>query len=202
MWRRQRECYGFSKRVMGMFFLKLLAASLWEGWIVIKRDYHASKLSLQYNPRLKKDAQDAIAEIKRYFSQPSHYVKTLRDKHANHYDSAAIEAELAGYSPDETLTFVAGTTARDSLYSFADDCASLSMLKAIDPVDQERALERLFDEVGMRLPALFITFIDNLCTRILADVTPVTTDVELLSAPALSDTDLPYFVTDTARHSD
>lgn len=75
-----------AKNSQSLFYLRLSAGKLWEGWRLIKNRFHKSGVAKDYFPQFSTEARGKYKLLKKYFSKPN-AIKTIRNGFAFHCES-------------------------------------------------------------------------------------------------------------------
>lgn len=131
---------------ISLFFVKLLAGKLREGWAILDKFFFSHKsLSSDFlghaNPKQKK----ALEDLKRYFGK-ANVIHDVRTGFAFHYSPEELDAVLAA-TPDELDLYIEEEGNANSLYYFAEVLANRAALDRINVLNGEEAIDRLIGEV-------------------------------------------------------
>ena len=171
-----------------VFFLKVLAGKLHEGWGMLEKSYFGAQLSKKYDSQLRKEAKDYLDEIKKYFSNEN-LIHTIRTKYAFHYDRDQIKNYLDNISDEEDLNFI--FSRGNYFFGFSEHITNFSLLHAVDKKDYKQAIESIVQEV-LRVSLCFQAFGQNIVMLMIPGEKFV--DFKLSDIPNISNVLLPYFV--------
>jgi hypothetical protein len=92
-----------AQRVQAMFFVRMLAGKLNEGWDMLKNSYARTRprnrrghppanelIPGKYYNHLHNEMKNLLAKLTGYFSQGSNLIYTIRNKYSFHYDNEEI----------------------------------------------------------------------------------------------------------------
>ena len=170
------------------FFIKLLAGTLWEAWVVTSKGY----LSMNKPPyHLEKQADEALSKLKTYFSKKNN-INYIRNKHAFHADSTRITEgiKLLGTDP---LEYLVPTGDGGIFCHLAETADNAALLHHIDSTSLEGALKKLFGEVVMSVPDWFSDFGNGVIWEICQKLKAKHTEEEVAGVRKISELQLPYF---------
>lgn len=181
---------------LSMFFLKLMAAKLKEGWQILNSYFFGARLSQDFEARALQRARDALARLKGVFSR-ANILDEVRTDFAFHYSPSEVDRALAA-TPDDLDLFLEDGSNINSLYYFAEVLANRAVLQRVDRADEARAMDSLIRQVGaVGLDFLIFCdgymhlFIDRYATQIWKDkAKPVTFG----ALPRFREVRLPFFV--------
>jgi len=128
-----------------LMFLKLLAGKLYEGHKLLKKRFYGTELSRDYKPSLPPDAQDALDEIKKYFSR-SNTIKHVRNNYAFHYSPDELSITLPSV-PDELEVYIQEGGRANNLYYFAEVLITRALFQSMGLEDEQVAYHQLMEEV-------------------------------------------------------
>ena len=179
-----------------LFVHKTLAGKLYEGWQMILKYYFGTAISKDYHELLEKDAQEAIKQMKRYFSK-GNFIKKVRNSYSFHYDPDKIERTLNEMEDGDELDMYIAEQHINSLYYIAESIINKAMLHELEPNDLRSSFDKLFQDI-VEVHGLLLTFLNNFMTVaagrhfVKTDSNPVLEEME--DPPSLEDLRLPFFV--------
>ena len=181
--------------IQALFFIRMLAGKLYEGWGMVKRSYFNACLSKQYESGLSPEATRALDKLKQYFNKKSSVVKELRQKFAFHYDRQVVRECLAAGLEGSRLCILSGGTRPTDLFLFADDLINNCILKHVDPNCGQTAMDMLVKEVACDVADWFLEFGYGLMQELFKfrSIECCISEEEVREVK-LDDADLPYFV--------
>jgi hypothetical protein len=184
-----------------MLIGKIFVGKLYEGWNVLQKAYHGSKLSKEYDSLLTSEAKDALDSLKRYFSTNENLIDKVRNSFAFHYPTKPEKQQLIEKVFDETpeteqWEVLLGEKYANTLYYTSEMVLGRTMLQDIDS-DPNKAMKRLMEET-IKVFRLFRDFIDG-CMQVIfekrlgfkiQDCNPIEINEEL----RFDEVRLPFFV--------
>ncbi len=175
-----------------LFFIRMLAGKLNEGWEMLKKDFFGKKLSEKYERELSEKSK-SISELKRYFSRANN-INLIRNSFAFHYDAGKIEEVIDRIPHDEVLEMFISEHSGNCLYSFSDVTVIQAILNSVDPSDPTRAMDLLIDEVAIKVSGWFQEFGAN-CVYIIGKKLEIDCiEVEIPEPSVIGEIKIPYFV--------
>lgn len=179
-----------------LFFIRMLAGKLNEGWEMLNKDFFGTQLSKEYKTALSQVGKDSLSELKRYFTRDNN-VNLIRKKFAFHYDAEKIKGEIDKIPKNEVLEMLISEHRGNCLYSFSDVTVNWAILNSIDPSNPARAMDTLIVEVAIKVGGWFQEFGAD-CVCIISEKLGLDyTGVEIPEPPLIDDVKLPYFVKKT-----
>jgi hypothetical protein len=182
-----------AQNIQSFFLVKLLAGKLFEGWLILQKNYF-NKLSKKYDAQLSDKCSESIVYIKSYFAKQN-LISLIRNKYAFHYDYQRIKNELNSIPTDEVLDLYVSANHGNSLYSMAHIISSYALFNEVDNTDDLKALDTIFKDV-LDVSNEFLTFAGELLVKILAAYQiPTSVDkIHLSDVPNIDSVNLPYFI--------
>ncbi|MEW6715524.1 MAG: hypothetical protein AB1306_10600 [Nitrospirota bacterium] len=177
---------------LGLFFLRMLAGKLEEGWQMLQRDFFGSKLSKDYEKELPPNAIDSLNKLKRYLSSKN-VIKFLRDELSFHYGKEEIKKELSKASTTETFEMFISDEAT-SLYAFSDPMILRIICEYLELPDVEKASKKLLDGISGDVTRWFLEFANECLLLIVKKLNIDYSKTEIPNPPLLREVKLPYFV--------
>ena len=190
---------------LSIFFLRLLAGKLKEGWEMLQKDYFGSKLSRYYKKELTLSGRDSLKKLEQYFAGEN-VVSFIRNEFSFHYGKGKIKdgkgkfrevlKEVLSKAIDSEIFEMALSEEATSLYAFSDIMVHKAIFEYLEPSDIEKSLKKLMDEVVRDVSRWFIDF-GNECLRVTVEKLNIEyTKAEIPDPPLLREMRLPYFVKD------
>lgn len=131
-----------------LFFVKLLAGKLKEGWTILNKSFFSDKsLSSDFRAHATPEQIDHLDELSRYFGK-TNLLHEVRTDFAFHYSPSELDDVLPTVS-DELDLYIEQDGNANTLYYFAEVLANRAIISRIDASDEVEALKRLRDEVVM-----------------------------------------------------
>ena len=189
----KQEVEKTAQRMQALFFIRILAGKIYEGWQMFHASYFSSQLSQKYDKLLSNSASGSIEELKRYFAK-NNLIYEIRNKYAFHYDRKNVENQLNHIAQDETLSMLISEHQGNNLFSFSDAIINSSILNYINPNDQQKAMDTFVEEVLPKVCKWFQNFGYGFIELIIKNLESNCEEIELEVVPTIEDVKLPYFV--------
>ncbi len=182
-----------------LFFIRILAGKLNEGWEMMGNHYFGTQLSKEDDEIHSEEGKDSLKSLKSYFSRENN-VNKIRNQFAFHYDLKIIKNELSKLQESDKLEMILSEHQGNCLYSFSDAMVLSAILTSIDPNinpnnDQSviKVIEQLIDEIVINVVKWFQGF-GNDCILIIGKKLNLDYDeVEIPEQPFLDEIRLPFF---------
>jgi hypothetical protein len=132
-----------------LFFLRLLASKLYEGWYGMLREGKKSTgIPHSVEKALTKRTKVTIQKIMRYFENKKNNLKTIRNKFGFHYDRKINEEGFNQLTDAEKQDLEVFLTEQrgNSLYAFSDVITFAALRKRIRPSEGKDYYDTLGDE--------------------------------------------------------
>jgi hypothetical protein len=178
-----------------MFIIKLLAGLLFEGWLVLQKDYFGAKLSKEYDELLTDIGKESIQKIKRYFSRDN-YIDLIRNKFAFHYDSVEIKNDMHKLLRGEELELYLAEDHANCLNFMAHVITNNALLRRIDEKDPWNSIDIIFKDV-LSIARYFLDFIGDIFFvffRKHKELESIMEEIDIPIPPGIDSISLPYFV--------
>lgn len=175
-----------------LFFLRILAGKLEEGWQMLNRDFFNSKLSKDYEKELPPNAIDSLNKLKRYLNSKN-VIKFLRNEFSFHYGKEEIKKELNKVNETEIFEMFLSDEAT-SLYAFSDPMILRVICEYLELSDIEKASNKLLDVVSRDVTRWFLDFGNECLLLIVKKLNIDYSKTEIPDPPLLREVKLSYFV--------
>ena len=126
-----------------LYFVRVLAARLHQGWELIQKAYHP--LHPHYNAGLTDKGRDALKAIKKHFGQ-TNIVSVVRNKMAAHADPETFRKAFAALPVDADLVDYFGEDRGHCLYFSAEFLTLVAMIELTGAPDWQTALDKALNE--------------------------------------------------------
>lgn len=187
---------------LSMRLLRILGATLWEGWQMLEKTFFKSKVSAGYEPELVEASRIDLQELKRYFGRRS-LLRTVRNEFGFHYAPELLEEALNKLGTGETLDLYLADA--NNLYFFAEMLANMAMTDAVNEDDLEKGFERIMKEI-VEVSGWLLGFLDGALAVFLGRHSRAVIDVkgrqdfELQELPDFDQVTIPWYsVAEEAR---
>jgi hypothetical protein len=191
----KQEAEKSAQRTQALFFIRILAGKIHEGWQMLNVSYFSSQLSQKYDKLLSNPVKGSIKELKRYFAK-NNLISKIRNKYAFHYNRENVEDQLNHITQDRTLSMLISEYQGNSLFAFSDTIINSSILNSINPNDQQKTMDTLVEEVILKVCKKFQNFGYGVVELIIEKLKFYCEEIELEDILAIKDVKLPYFVKD------
>ena len=152
--RAEQEC----QTAQVMYFLKLLASTIWEGWCGLERVYFKGSWSRAHTLALDQRAADALRELKSDLSRKS-ILSTIRNKTSFHLDADFLMTEFMRMDDEHSLTAVVASDNANTLLYFAEEVSGRAVLVEVsEGLVSQHNMDQLLKAI-LRLAKLFTEFL-------------------------------------------
>ncbi len=129
-----------------LFFVKLLAGKMREGWTLLEKFFFSHKLlSSDFQVHANHKQKEALEALSRYFGK-GNVIHDVRTDFAFHYSPESLDAVLAS-TPDELDLYIEEEGNANSLYYFAEVLANRAVLDRVNVSNGKDAMDRFIGEV-------------------------------------------------------
>jgi len=193
----QNEVVGRSLSSQGLFFMRIQAGKLYEGWNMLGEHFFNNRaFSLEYNKNGSQKGKEALSNIKNYFGG-NNFIKQIRNKYAFHYSKESSEEmvkQIANASDLEIFEIYLSEEVANCFYSIAPDFLNASILEDIDSNNWPEAMNKFFQEI-IDVTKWFLDFAQD-CILVISQkyLQMNYEEVQIPEPPSLDDITLPFFV--------
>lgn len=179
-----------------MIFARVLAGKLCEAWEVLGKAFFRTKLSQRVEAKLHPAAQNALKEIKSYFSK-ANVIHQVRNSFAFHYSIEQFNAHWEEAADEPNFELILGGTVGNNLALVGEFVANTALLNGINSNSKSDAFKTFFDEV-QSIASSFIDFLEGTIVAILeerfgSDVAALGRDEEIEPARSYNEVAIPFF---------
>ncbi len=193
--RAEQEC----QTAQVMYFLKLLASTIWEGWCGLERVYFSGAWSRTHTMELDQRATNALRNLKSDLSRKS-ILSTIRNKTSFHLDAEFLMDEYLRMDDAHSLSAVVASDYANTLFIFAEEISGRAVLAEVSesPVSPEN-MDQLLLKI-LRLAKRFSEFLSGAILVTLEQHAPGALTIKsseklkLENRPSIHEIDLPYLV--------
>lgn len=189
-----------AENAQAMYFYRLLAGSLFEGWELLTvrhREYKA--IITKYRARLDSTAKSSFEKLENYFSDRNNACERIRNKFSHHHDYGEILKIIKKWPEDGKLEVYLSETHANCRYVASDIVTNLATLGTTDLRDIQPRLEGLLQEIG-DIARAFIDAISEYLSLILQEITEKKEikikEISIGNIPSLDKIRLHYFVSE------
>lgn len=182
-----------------LFFLKMLAGKLYEGWKMLSKHHFSNKeLSMHFRNNCCSESRDLLMELKGYFSK-ANAISKIRNDFSFHYSPEELGDRSLKINEDLDI-YISAENDANSLYYFAEAAANWSMIGIFNNPDDANPLEVITNEIiGIakkfnRFNTLYIMYLINKQDINVWD--GLTEELEIENLPLFNKVRIPFF-TDT-----
>ena len=193
----QNEIVGRSLSSQGLFFMRIQAGKLYEGWIMLKKHFFNNKtFSMEYNNKGSSQSKKSLSKLKKSFGKDNLF-KKIRNNYAFHYskESSNNMVKQIINAPDlEIFEIYFSEEYGNCFYSIAHDLLNTSILEDIGSDEQANAMDEYFQKI-ISTTKHFLDFTQD-CIRVISEkyLQWNYEEVQIPEPPSLEDITLPFFV--------
>jgi len=191
----ENEILEKANNAQSLFFLRMLAGKLFEGWELMAKLFFGSGLSMQYEPLLCPDSKSCLESLKSYFGR-SNPLSEIRNTFAFHFadSSQEIVQQIRRLNDSEPLELYIAPEEGNCLYDMGHVLFNLSLLDVVGGSDLKDAIEKLWKDVlkvakwfvGLG-QGIIVVFVDK-------HLGYESEQVEIPDPPHFSEVRIPYFL--------
>lgn len=178
-------------RCQYLYFTRILASCLYEGWKILKNAYFGSGLSRKLENEFNDETKANLTNIKKYFSSDND-IKKIRNKFGFHYSQETIDDGVKAISDSDQkyLKFILGNNRGNNLYLYSDAVVYYSMVHSLTPREFNKLIQEIY-----KVCDWFLAF-GAVCIAILLSNHGVTIEkkpIKLDEVPNRGDVTFPFF---------
>jgi len=179
-----------------LFFARVQAGKLSEGWQLLQKQFFGAKLSEEYEKKLTPLGMTSLKNLKQYFACRN-LISLVRNEFASHYslDSSEKIKKVIDMAPDSEVFEVFLSEGHcNCFYSISQVLTNFAILKSINNQDHQIAMDKLLKEI-VKVTRWFLDFVGD-CLLIIArrHLGLKSSEVEIPEPPSINEVILPYFV--------
>ena len=159
-----------AENAQAMYFNRLLAGSLYEGWKLLTKKHNEYKIIIaKYKPKLDATGKSSLKKLEKYFSNPNNSCKRIRNQFSHHHDYGEIRKILRKWPENDKLEIYLSEVHANCRYTASDIVTDLAMLGTTDRKDLQPKLSALLNEVG-EIARHFVEVISEYLNLILQEI--------------------------------
>ena len=136
---------------------RMSIGKLYEAWRLLEKNFFASKLSKEYEPKLSEDGLKALQNLKKYFGK-SNLISDIRNNFSFHNPSFdEIKKQLKAIPDDTEFQLFLGSDYANSNYYMAEEIISNAMLNYVKKTTLQDAMLDIFHALS-QVSGWFIVF--------------------------------------------
>lgn len=181
-----------------MFYARLMAGKLYEGWQSVRKEYLSKRYSRKYQGKLPSEAASSLTTLKDYFGSKSNLIKEIRQKYGFHSDPRRIAQSLASVDDSVSFRLMVPDSLGNIYAEFAEFTVNKSLLSSSQQPDLSGAVKKAIHETLFTIPSHFYTFGHGFADTALRKCSPKITTAEVSEVLDVSGVRLPFFMEDKA----
>ena len=193
----QNEIIGRSLSSQGLFFMRIQAGKLYEGWNMLGIHFFNNEIfSKEYNKKGSSQSKKNLSKLKKYFGK-NNLIENIRNNYAFHYSEKSSNnmiQQIVEANNLEIFEMYYSKEYANCFYSIAHDLLNSSILKEIDSCDQAKAMNDFFQQI-MDTTKRFLDFTQD-CIRVISEkyLQLNCEEVQIPEPQNLNDIRLPFFI--------
>jgi len=145
-----------------MFFIRIQIGLLWEGWLLVNKQFHGSCVAKGYQGALSRLGQESLKELNQYFGGPN-LICRIRNEYSFHYSEECaekIEKVINEIGETDDMEVYFSEFYANCLYPFSDGLVNSAMLDELDS-DGKEAVKKLAADTN-KVQKWFLNFLGAL----------------------------------------
>lgn len=193
----QNEIVARSLSSQGLFFMRIQAGKLYEGWNMLGTHFFNNKtFSQEYNKKGSSQSKKSLSKLKESFSR-GNLLKNIRNIYAFHYSKESsnnMVKQIVNASDLEIFELYFSEEYGNCFFSITHDLLNSSILENIEPNNWSKAMNDFFQEI-LDTTKYFLDFLQD-CIRVIFEKY-LKKNYEVIEMPeplSINDIKLPFFV--------
>jgi hypothetical protein len=193
----QNDIVGRSLSSQGLFFMRIQAGKLYEGWNMLGIHFFNNEIfSKEYNKKGSPQSKKNLSKLKKYFGK-NNLIENIRNNYAFHYskESSNNMVKQIINAPDlEIFEIYLSKEYGNCFYSIAHDLLNTSILEDISSNNWPKAMDKFFQKI-IDTTKYFLDFTQD-CIMVISKkyLQLNREEVQIPDPPSLDDITLPFFV--------
>jgi len=193
----QNEIVGRSLSSQGMFFMRIQAGKLYEGWNMLSAHFfNNNKFSQEYNKKGSSESKKNLSKLKKSFGKDN-LLKNIRNIYAFHYSKESsnnMVKQIMNASDSEIFELYFSKEYGNCFFSITHDLLNLSILEDIEPNNLPKAMNDFFQEI-IDTTKYFLDFSQD-CMRVILEkyLKMNYEEIQIPEPLSLKNITLPFFV--------
>ena len=193
----QNIIVGRSLSSQGLFFLRIQAGKLYEGWNMLSTHFFNNKtFSQEYNKKGSSESKKSFYKLKRFFGKDN-LLENIRNNYAFHYSKKSsnnMVKQIKNAPDSEIFEIYFSKEYGNCFFSIAQDLLNTSILEDIEPDNWPKAMNDFFQKI-IDTTKYFLDFLQD-CIRVIFKKY-LEKNYEIIEIPeplSINDITLPFFV--------
>jgi len=193
----KNKIVGRSLNSQGLFFLRIQAGKLYEGWNMLgKHFFNNKKFSQEYNKKGSSQSKKNLLKLKKSFGK-GNLLENIRNNYAFHYSKKSsnnMVKQIINASDSEIFEIYFSEEYGNCFFSITHDLLNISILEDIEPNNWSKAMNDFFQEI-LDTTKYFLDFSQD-CIRIVLEKYLIMNyeEIEIPEPLSINDITLPFFV--------
>lgn len=178
-----------------LFFIRILAGKLFEGWEFLGSHFFGAKLSKEYEKALTGIGRNCLKKLKQYFDK-NNVINLIRNEFAFHYSSVSskkINQVILDADDSENFEIFLSESHGNCLYYLSHVLVNSAILRHTGSPTLEEAADKLLKEIT-KVASCFSEFIGDCLTIVIKKYFGRKHGQIQIPASYVNEVSLPYFV--------
>jgi hypothetical protein len=129
-----------------MIVSRIFIGKVFEAWRMMERDFFASKLSKEIEPKLPEEGKKTLKELKQYFGK-NNLISTIRNEYSFHYISDHMAEILKAFDEKRKFKLILGPGYANTLHHFSEEIISMSMFDKTGCDKPQEAMDKIIGDL-------------------------------------------------------
>jgi hypothetical protein len=193
----QNRIVGRSLSSQGLFFMRIQAGKLYEGWNMLNTHFFNNRtFSQEYNEKGSSQSKESLSKLRESFGR-GNLLKNIRNIYAFHYskESSNNMIKQIKNAPDsEKFELYFSEEYGNCFFSISHDLLNSSILENIEPGNWPKAMNDFFQEI-LDITKYFLDFLQD-CIRVIFEkyLEKKYEEIQIPDPLSINDITLPFFV--------
>jgi len=193
----QNEIVGISLSSQGLFFMRIQAGKLYEGWKMLGEHFFNNQtFSEEYYKKGSPQSQKNLTTLKKYFGK-NNLIENVRNTYTFHYSKESSKnmlEQIIKARDLEIFEIYLSEEYGNCFFSIAHDLLNTSILDDIEPNNWPKAMNKFFQEI-IDNTKYFLDFTQD-CIRVISEkyLKMNYEEIQIPEPSSLNNITLPFFV--------
>lgn len=196
----ENDVQRMAENSQAMYFFRLLAGTLFEGWDLITKKHNKYKpIISKYKNELDSVAKEAFEKLEQYFSNPNNSCEKIRNNFSHHYNYGEIRKMFRKWPENDKLEIYLSDMHANCRYTVSDVITNLAILgepKSTDIVNDMGALTKEIGDIARAFIEVISSYLSVILRKVITEKKPESQEIILKNISAINELRLPYFVAD------
>jgi hypothetical protein len=181
-----------------MYFFRLLAGTLYEGWDLLTEKHNEYKIIIaKYKNNLDSVGKAAYDRLDKYFSNKKNSCEKIRNNFSHHYNYGEIKKMFNRWRDNDKFDIYLSEVHANCRYAISDVVTNLALLgvpKSQNAVDDLGALTKEIGEIAHDFIEMVSEYLSMILRNVIKEKNLQGDEVKIKDVPSLDELRLHYFI--------